>query len=146
MKVTVFDIDGTLADISHRLHYIQGDNKDHRSFFAACKDDSPIQEIIDIVLMYEELDKPYIIVSGRSDECRKDTVHWLWKQDILVFRELYMRKAGDRRPDYIVKASILKEIIKDGYEVELVFDDRQQVVDMWRSKGYRVCQVDKGDF
>ena len=42
--------------------------------------------------------------------------------------------------------SELVEIIADGYEVELVFDDRQQVVDMWREKGYRVCQVDVGNF
>ncbi len=34
MKYIVFDIDGVLADCSHRLHYIQGDNKDYESFYS----------------------------------------------------------------------------------------------------------------
>jgi len=34
--IYIFDIDGTLADVSHRLHYITGETKDWDAFFAAC--------------------------------------------------------------------------------------------------------------
>ncbi len=46
--VYVFDIDGTLADITHRLHFIQGEKKDWDAFFAACIDDAPIGHMLDL--------------------------------------------------------------------------------------------------
>lgn len=35
-SVYVFDIDGTLADLTHRLHHIQKQPKDWDAFFDAC--------------------------------------------------------------------------------------------------------------
>ena len=43
MKI-VCDIDGTIANLSHRLHFIQpeeGGKKDWDSFFAGVSDDEP---------------------------------------------------------------------------------------------------------
>lgn len=34
MKYIVFDIDGVLADCSHRLKYIQGKDKDYDKFYS----------------------------------------------------------------------------------------------------------------
>lgn len=59
---------------------------------------------------------------------------------------LYMRTAGDKRPDDVVKEELLAKIRADGYEPFLVFDDRQRVVDMWRRNGIQCCQVAPGDF
>jgi hypothetical protein len=56
-----------------------------------------------------------------------------------------MRKAGDYRQDAIVKAEWLEALPEDQRPV-LAFDDRQQVVDMWRAHGVRCCQVAPGDF
>lgn len=36
--------------------------------------------------------------------------------------------------------------IKDKYNVLGIFDDRQQVVDMWRSLGLKCFQVEPGNF
>jgi len=33
MKTVIFDLDGTLCDITHRLHFIEGDNKDWDGFY-----------------------------------------------------------------------------------------------------------------
>jgi len=33
-----------------------------------------------------------------------------------------------------------------GGKIDLIFDDRQKVVDMWRDKGFTVVQVADGDF
>lgn len=46
----LFDIDGTIADISHRIHHIKGETKDWRSFFAACDGDLPILHIIELAI------------------------------------------------------------------------------------------------
>ena len=58
---------------------------------------------------------------------------------------LVMRSDGDSRPDEITKAQML-EALSDSYEVRMVFDDRQKVVDMWRSKGLLCLQVAPGEF
>ena len=57
-----------------------------------------------------------------------------------------MRKKGDHRKDSIVKKELYEEHIKNRYEVLCVFDDRNQVVDMWREEGLLCCQVYYGDF
>jgi hypothetical protein len=33
-----------------------------------------------------------------------------------------------------------------GGQIDLIFDDRNKVVDMWRAKGFNVVQVADGDF
>jgi hypothetical protein len=57
-----------------------------------------------------------------------------------------MREAGDHRPDWIVKKEIYNNLISKEFDVKLVFDDRQQVVDMWRSIGLTCFQVAEGNF
>jgi len=61
---------------------------------------------------------------------------------------MYMRISGDHREDFVVKAELFDRI-KAQYPKETiggVFEDRQQVVDMYRARGLRVFQVDKGAF
>ena len=82
--------------------------------------------------------------SGRSDEVRPESEAWL-NQHAIGYAALWMRKAGDYRQDAIVKAEWLEALPEDQRPV-LAFDDRQQVVDMWRAHGVRCCQVAPGDF
>lgn len=87
----VFDIDGTLADCSHRLHHIQKQPKDWPAFFAGCADDAPITHIVDLAIMLTDADRVLVFVSGRSDECREATQKWL--DDNQLVGPLYMRRA-----------------------------------------------------
>ena len=61
-------------------------------------------------------------------------------------QQLFMRKKDDYRQDAIVKKELYEEHIKDKYYVEAVFDDRDQVVNMWREEGLLCCQVYYGNF
>tara|TARA_R110002020_G_scaffold227539_13_gene438195 strand:+ start:10087 stop:10632 length:546 start_codon:yes stop_codon:yes gene_type:complete len=63
-----------------------------------------------------------------------------------VHIELYMREEGDNRKDSIVKREMYEEYIKPHYNVKLVLDDRNQVVDMWRELGLPCWQVAAGNF
>jgi hypothetical protein len=163
-----FDIDGTLADLTHRLHWVKGEGKpDWEAFFSLVHADQPITEMVELcnmLLKHHRTEDEVIFVSGRSSVCREATIQWLHEYtlaqlhtheeeetrgfvDYLDRPMLYMREEGDRRPDYMVKASLAKEIKADyGQLPDIVFDDRQQVVDMWRSLDVRCCQVAKGDF
>lgn len=149
MRCYLFDIDGTLADISHRLFYIQKEPRDWNAFYDACSDDVPINHIINFALDLKLLNK-IVFVSGRTDRVRQKTVRWLQRQCLVNGhydeRNLYMRHDGDHRPDYQVKRELLDRIRADGYEPIMAFDDCDQVVKMWREAGIPCAQVAEGDF
>lgn len=146
--IYLVDIDGTLADCEHRLHFIQTKPADWRGFFAACVWDSPIPEVIQTVKLLAAAGARIIYLSGRSDEILDETGQWLRDQNLPDHLNIYMRKAGDHREDSIVKAELLAQVQEDWDSEEIlgVFEDRQQVVDMYRSKGLRVYQVAAGKF
>jgi phosphoglycolate phosphatase-like HAD superfamily hydrolase len=142
----VFDLDGTLADLSHRLHFIEGDTKDWRAFFAAVADDKPIPHMVKLARDLACFGPARVaFVSGRSDECRGQTLTWLFDH-IRFSLPLYMRRAGDHRPDEVVKIELLAQLRADGFEPIMVFDDRSRVVAAWRAAGIPCAQVAPGDF
>ena len=57
-----------------------------------------------------------------------------------------MRKTGDFRKDSIVKKELFDENVRGKYNIEFVLDDRNQVVEMWRSIGLVCLQVADGNF
>lgn len=145
--IYIFDIDGTIADLTHRLHFISNGQKDWDGFFAACDDDLPIETVITTARLLKKAGATILFVSGRSDVVRDKTFQWL-KDFEVPFDALYMRKAGDHRQDNIVKAELLDELTKtwDTGQVIGVFEDRNQVVEMYRERRFRVFQVAAGDF
>lgn len=141
----LFDIDGTLADCSHRLHHITQTPKDWDAFFSACSGDSPISHMIALAIALKDNDQQLVFVSGRSDACRAATEEWLNDQG-LPTAPLYMRNAGDHRDDDVVKGELLDQILAGGLEPIMAFDDRARVVKMWRARGIPCAQVAEGDF
>lgn len=133
----IFDIDGTLSDPTHRRHHVQGGKKDWEKFFAELDGDAPVEPVFKLFHALQKAGYYMLIVSGRREQYRFETVNWLRKHGLTVFK-LYMRKNDDLRQDDMIKSDILDEIVAEGYSPFLVIDDRQRVVDMWRSRGL-VC-------
>jgi predicted kinase len=135
-EVIICDIDGTIALMNGRSPY---------EFDKVYTDvpNFPVSSLVDILT---NLDHKVIFLSGRGEESRKQTTDWLWNE--LGFEpELYMRAAGDVRPDWIVKYELFQEHIADKYHIWFVLDDRDQVVNLWRRKlGLPTFQVADGDF
>ena len=157
----IFDLDGTLALIEHRLHFIQQTPKDWRSFFAACGDDEPNVPVIRTLQALRASGAEIWIWSGRSDECKSTTVAWLTEHGCLESNQIRfrlarpfgsperfrMRKAGDHRDDVAVKSEWLAEIEPPEFKrLVAVFDDRTRVVQMWRDAGVPCFQVAPGKF
>ena len=140
-RCVIVDIDGTLADVDHRLHHIRGKRKKWKKFFSLMSKDGPIKEVIDQV---KELAKDHDIylVSGRPDDYLEETLAWLKLHEV-PFKDLYMRESGDYRPDFVVKQEILDANF-DKREVELVIEDRPSVIRMWKSNGLKVQDVGTG--
>jgi hypothetical protein len=148
----IFDLDGTLALIEHRLHHIQKQPKDWRGFFGAVKGDVPNMPVIRTMRRLREGGADIWIWSGRSDECRDQTLHWLatfachdWP--LSCIRDVRMREAGDHRDDADLKRKWALGMDRDDKDrLQAVFDDRDRVVKMWRDIGVPCFQVAPGDF
>ena len=144
----IFDIDGTLANCEHRVHYVRTSPKNWPAFNRAMKKDTANEDIVWILKTFQSAGCTILIASGRSEDDRHVTEAWL--RDVAgvdgLYARLYMRPSGDFRSDDIVKSEILDKMRQDGFNPSMVVDDRQQVVDMFRSRGLRVLQVAPGDF
>src|SRR5215203_4392556 len=72
----LFDLDGTLADCTHRLHHIKTSRKNWNAFFAACTKDGPIPHMVELARHLSKVEK-VVFCSGRSDQVRGETEQWL---------------------------------------------------------------------
>lgn len=158
----IFDIDGTLADCSQRLHFIQPPDglvhfelgetdwkPDWESFYKDCINDKPIAPNLELLRALQEYGAKIIYITGRPCKYMNETIQWLKKHTEEPVRCLYMRNNDDHRPDYIVKKEIYETQIKPNLKNESVwgvFEDRKQCVDMWRSLGLTCYQVADGNY
>lgn len=144
--VYVFDIDGTIADNSHRTHHLLKQPKDWDAYHAEVMGDNVHHHIANLAWDLHLAGKPLVFCTGRHDGQRQQTIDWFCKTGLPMPHRLYMRKEGDHRPDHIVKRELLDQIKADGFEPIMVFDDRNSVVKMWREAGVPCAQVAEGDF
>lgn len=133
----ICDLDGTLC--------LYGDANPYERDFTKDKPNLPVLEVLNNFKTGYNI----IFVSGRKDIFRDQTVAWLSRYFTGDYK-LYMRPTqpdGVQEPkDSILKEDIYKKYIRDFYNVVFVLDDRNQVVEFWRSQGLTVFQVAEGDF
>lgn len=133
-KYFIFDIDGTLTISGGRGPYD----------LTKVKGDKINPPVVEIYKALRNAGYKTIICTGRDGSCEQLTKEWLEEKG-LVYEIFLMRPAGDNRKDSIVKEEMFNTI-KDKVNVVGVFDDREQVVEMWRTIGLPCFQVDWGMF
>lgn len=134
-KAIIVDVDGTVALMGDRNPYDM----------TRVSQDEPNAAVVEVVRRMAMAGYRIIFCSGRTADGRIDTVHWLGRRFGGDW-ELFMRAVGDSRKDSVVKLEIFNEHIRDNYNVVAVFDDRDQVVEMWRDLGLTCMQVAPGAF
>lgn len=145
--VVIFDLDGTIADITHRRWMVEGEKKDWPSFYRSCVSDVPMHHTIAVACAMSEGYELWLW-SGRSDEVRGETEDWLHDRGILsIFHNLRMRPEHDYTPDDKLKRGWYDDLSAiDRRRILLTFDDRDRMVAMWRGLGVPCFQVAPGDF
>lgn len=136
--IVIFDLDGTLANIDHRTHFVRDGKRDWKSFFATCVDDLPVPHVVESLHAHLAAGHKVRIWSGRSDIVRAETEKWLNEATIDPSLLEHMRADGDSTPDVDLKRYWLNQAET---RPDLVYDDRQRVVDMWRAEGVPCFQV-----
>ena len=139
----IFDIDGTLADVSERVHHINKKPKDWDAFFQGIPQDKAIQSMVRLCNILYASGITIILCSGRSEQYRPETVEWMAQQGV-NYHELLLRRNNDRRSDVIVKREMLAGMERS--KILFVVEDRSWVVEMWRSEGLVCLQCASGEF
>jgi phosphoglycolate phosphatase-like HAD superfamily hydrolase len=142
-EIAVFDIDGTLADVSARLHHIRNKPKNWKAFFAAMSEDKAVHAIVRLSNIIYDAGVRVVLCSGRPEEYRRQTVEWLARAGVR-YDELRLRRTGDRRTDTIAKREMLDGL--DRARILFVVEDRASVVEMWRKLGLVCLQCAPGEF
>jgi acid phosphatase class B len=148
-KAIIVDIDGTLSDNTARLHFFENHSqvKDWTEINEMSINDPPHVWCQNLVHLYNSAGYKIIFITGRADNAKRVTTKWL---DQYINKDvdytLHMRGSHDHRDDYIVKQDIYNEMVKPYYEVDFAVDDRQSVVDMWRSIGVTCLQCKESDY
>lgn len=150
----IFDLDGTLALLEHRLHFITRQPKDWLAFYEACDKDKPNMPVIKVMDALIDVDAEIWIVSGRQERVREKTIAWLgantrfmWQVPADETGMLMMRPDDDFRPDDELKQEFLDRMLDvDRRRLVAVFEDRDKVVAMWRRNGITCFQVAPGAF
>jgi predicted kinase len=135
-KAVICDLDGTLALLNGRNPFDA----------SVCERDLLNVPVYNLLVRYHDLGFKIILLSGREDQYRAQTERWIVAHKV-PFETLLMRKHKDNRKDSIIKREIFEAHIQHQYFIELILDDRNQVVNMWRDELKLPCfQVYYGDF
>jgi hypothetical protein len=140
LPLAVVDLDGVVADVRHRLHFLERKPKDWDGFFAGIPDDSVLPEGRAVVDKLAE-DHEIVYLTGRPESTRRATEAWLERQE-LPRAKLIMRRAGDRRPARLTKPALLRRLAADGRRVAVVVDDDLQVCEALEDAGWPVLRAD----
>lgn len=136
----IFDLDGTLCDISERKKAAtRPDGKlDYGVFFdpKQVKTDKPRHDIINKMYEHRQLGHEIVIMSGRSDRTKEATLDWLVQWGA-TWDRLIMRPASDSRDDVVLKLEFLDKYV-DASKCVKVYDDRPKLVRAWKSRGLEV--------
>jgi len=105
----IFDMDGTLADVDHRRHFVERKPKDWDSFYAGMIGDTPIQPVVMMAQLLKLAGHRIIIATGRPRSYNNITLQFLKDNDI-PYDAVYLRTVKDYRPDTVVKENMLRKI------------------------------------
>lgn len=140
-KIVIVDMDGTLADAAHRLHHIRTRPKNWKAFFEGMDRDPLIPVVADWVRALAA-EYEIVIVTGRPAEYAEQTARWLRRHRI-PFAQIFLRRSGDHRPDYVAKEDLLR-VIPPG-RIAFAIDDREPVCAMWKRHRVRCFLVSGGE-
>lgn len=127
----IVDLDGTLAKHQGRNPYDA----------SRCEEDLFDQAVWNATKGFDRV----VFLSGRDEQFRPQSERWLAANGV-ENPVLFMRAHGDLRSDSIVKQELFFAEVAPRFNVQVVLDDRDTVVRMWRAIGVPCFQVAPGAF
>ena len=105
------------------------------------KDDIANDDVCMVVTKLQEI-YPIVLATGRDTSQEEVTKQWLSTRGINV-TDFYFRTAGDYRKGVEIKREQIEKILEK-YNVIVIFEDCEPIVQMYRDMGLTVLQPNKG--
>lgn len=134
-SLAVFDVDGVLADVTHRLHHLQARPQRWERFFQAADRDPLLEEGAErlrAALAVHDV----VYLTGRPERTRRLTERWFARHD-LPTGPLLMRADDDHRPARWMKREVLRRLAATRDVVSMI-DDDPAVVAVLQADGWPV--------
>lgn len=144
-KIILCDVDGTIANVDHRLNYVRDKNWDQ--FFDAMYNDKPIFSTYDKMIKDVDSNNAFLIfVTGRTEKYREMTIDWINKHYNLYRTSylLFMRPNGNYSKDFLLKEYFLTKLFQN-FNIIRVYDDRPSVIRMWKQHQLEVIDCGNGE-
>ncbi|MFL6162655.1 MAG: hypothetical protein ACJ74U_10520 [Jatrophihabitantaceae bacterium] len=133
MSIAVFDIDGVVADVRHRVHFVERRPRDWGRFFAAAAADA-LSEVGAGWAKRAAADHDLVWLTGRPERLRAVTVRWLGQHGLPAGR-LLMRADQDYRPAREYKVAELRRIAGRD-QIAVFVDDDPAVIEAAAAAGF----------
>lgn len=156
MSLVIFDLDGTLANCGHRMHYIKPNPpvdpvtgkkipRRYDLFHHACVDDTVIEPVARLYRAFvADPAVTVVVLSGRDAATYEKTVAWFAANDLPLPDELLLKVGNQNLPDVEQKRFQADRLEKRyGKPISMVFEDRDRVVAMWKARGTFVFNVEQ---
>lgn len=136
----IFDLDGTLF-CTNRAAPDGG-----RGWFdyARLLEDWPLHGTVEIARMLQKAGEQLLFVTARPTEARELTLAQLRRQWLVPADsdevQLFMRPTSEHL-DHDLKRMIYRDLIKPRWQVQGVFEDNEDVAEMYKAEGLLVFQV-----
>jgi len=134
----IFDVDGTLCDVRGIRHLLAGPGSFH-AFHTASASCPPHEYVVAAARQAHADGYAVLIVTARGVRYRPHTAMWLALHQV-PSDAMWMRAAGDHRPDYEVKADILRRI-RQSFRPVHAWDDNPNVIQLWEWAGISTTVV-----
>lgn len=139
-EAVIFDLQGTLVNVSSVRHLVECDKPDFDAFHTATATCPAIWSVVDEAKRAHVAQKVVIVMTGMNEKFRAPMVKWLNSHEV-PFSLLMMRPNRDFRKDFIVKREMLLEAQLRGFVVTHAWDDNPQIVDLWKRENIPVTVV-----
>jgi FMN phosphatase YigB (HAD superfamily) len=133
----IFDMDGTLADVSSIRHHLTKYDASKRRvikhfnrFHAESVSVPPHSYVVNAAQMAHMLGHAVLIVTARKHLWRHHTAWWLALHDV-PSDVLMMRGNEDNRKDYEVKKDML-DTLRKAYDIIHAWDDNPSIIKLWQ--------------
>lgn len=136
----IFDMDGTLCDVTSVRHLIlDRRRRNYNAFHYGSSFCPPIQWVADAAHRYRKAGFEVVVVTARQEMWRELTTNWLNTHGI-PYVEIHMRAQGDLRKDKIIKGEILDRLL-EVYDIKHAFDDNPSIIELWQERGIDYTHV-----
>jgi beta-phosphoglucomutase-like phosphatase (HAD superfamily) len=133
----IFDMDGTLADVSSIRHHLTKYDETKRTvvkhfhrFHAESVSVPPHDHVVNAAQMAHMLGHAVLIVTARKHMWRHHTAWWLAMNGV-PSDMLMMRGNDNNRKDYEVKKDML-DTLRKAYDIIHAWDDNPNIIRLWK--------------